>query len=83
MREIEQKIMDCIIKKFGLSKAVPADVTEIDNRILSTERRDVLLQTGEKWVTDVFKPVKDKIWSWTPDAAEHTFLQRYAAITGK
>jgi hypothetical protein len=44
--EIETRIMECVCEKYGLPKAMPAEVDEMDNRILLNEKRDLRMNSS-------------------------------------
>jgi uncharacterized protein len=78
--ELEKIFMNAICEKFGLEKEMPPSVMVADNKLLITEKRDLL--NNEQW-KDSFssiKPLKDKICPWTPKKAMNEFLKRYKEI---
>lgn len=56
-------------------------VKEADNRLLATERRDLL---GHRlaW-SPMPQPLEDTIFPWCPEMAEQGFLRRWAELGGK
>lgn len=89
-RDAEQRLETIIADKFGLVFPYPPEVKQADNRMLYTERRDVL---GPKvaWTTDTEnvlgfegndrQPYDFKITPWQPKDAERVYLERYHILT--
>lgn len=97
-RKAERRLEIVIAKKFNLlfdntkePWPYPAEVKVADNRMLYTERRDILGQTVA-WTTDTQnvlgfegneerQPYSFLIVPWTPREAEKRFLDRFAELT--
>lgn len=80
-RAVEARLMRVIETVFGVECDVPA-VHEVDNRLLMTERRDLMRSSpswGDRWGTAV--PYERTIDPWTPAIAEGWFLARYYRLT--
>jgi uncharacterized protein len=48
-REIEENVWVVIAERFGLPRVIPQEVEEADNRVLMTERRDLLPPHPWEW----------------------------------
>lgn len=78
--EIEARITGTIAKKFGLPMPIPESVHIADNRLLMTERRDLLVHV-DGW-TQYAEPYDEiMIDPWTPVYSEMMFLQRFRGLT--
>lgn len=76
-RDAEKRLMAAIEHRFDVDCTVP-EIHEIDNRLLFTEKRDLLPASPEwlgKW-GDV-QPLPEVIVPWLPDRAKHEFLQQF------
>lgn len=80
---IENKVMDAINERFDLPyvaeiRAYKAAVKEVDNRMLVTEKLQ-LMNPNVRWaIEDIFEPYETEIEIWQPRAAEMLFLSRFA-----
>jgi hypothetical protein len=83
-RDAERHLMDCIELKFRLPVGAFQDplIKHIDNRMLMTERRDLLPTTPDNWDVseDAFPFVVTPV---SPEVAEKMFLARYAELKGQ
>jgi hypothetical protein len=86
-RILEDMVMKAVAKKFGLEFPIPQDVKDADNRLLLTEKRDLLPNPDYTWSSLVdlegraIQPLPDKLTYWQPEAAEHAFLERFKELT--
>ena len=85
-RSIEADLADTIAERFGLPFGQPTSVTEADNRMLMTEKRDLMPEASPEWAGlgvhwPAFEPYQFRIIPWTPAMAKQAFLQRYAELT--
>lgn len=83
-RQVEKRIMLAVCDRFGLSYTPPAQIKEIDTRILRDER-DALMRTPPlPWnsIEDV-PPLGVRIESWPPAKARLLFLERLDELTGR
>lgn len=81
--QLEGKLMEIISKKFGFKYPMSAQVKFGDNRMLTTEKRDVM-RSGLEWenyTDDKYPPYENKIVRITPEEAESLFLQRFKELT--
>jgi hypothetical protein len=73
IKEIENQIMKCVAERYGLPWPEPSDVKEIDNRMLMTERRDLLAIPPRPWTIRAKSyPFRIDPWSW--EEAKYEFL---------
>ena len=82
-RDAEKRLMAAIQERFGVNCDVP-EIHEIDNRMLFTERRDLMPTSpdwGGRW-GDV-APYPDVIDPWSPKDAEHSFLRHFYYLTSR
>jgi uncharacterized protein len=91
-REIEERVMVAICEHFGLDYVanpltMPSAVKLADNRILLTEREQNMLPTSHVWglaqaaAGAGMGPLEVTLQFWSPDEAEHQFLEEFAAIS--
>jgi len=71
--ELEEKLLQVIAKRFDLSWPMPKEVKLADDRMLTAERRDILIPTKHKW-TDRAEPLPGKIVPLSAKASEEMFL---------
>lgn len=76
-REMEKRIMACVCERFDLPLVQPHSVTIADERMLATEKRDLL--RGPPWDLP-HPPYEDAIASWSPETAERVFLSEFRAL---
>lgn len=83
--EAEQVLMSTICAKFGLPPECPADVKLSDNRMLVTEKRDLLGPCNRQWEKQdvAVKPYEGRIIPQSPETAERLFLERFRQIGTK
>jgi 5'-deoxynucleotidase YfbR-like HD superfamily hydrolase len=79
----EQQVMQCIVQHFNLYPVFePAEVKEMDTRILFNEREALLSKSVREWGLQG-EPIPNlTIRSWQPAIAEIAFLERFAELTG-
>ncbi len=80
---IEDRMERAICQVFGLPFPLPREVKTADNRILMTERRDLIRPHSWDWFAKDFEPAAEEILPLLPEHAEELFLRRYAQLTGK
>lgn len=82
-RDAEKRLMAAIEKRFGVNCDQP-EIHEIDNRMLFTERRDLMPMSPDwdgRW-GDV-QPYPDVIEPWSPKDAERSFLRHFYYLTSR
>lgn len=77
-REIEEKIMPAMAERFGLPWPEPPSIFIADNRLLFTEKRD-LLKPGLEWGM-AMEPYPFRIEPWPPEVAESRFKKRFREL---
>ncbi len=81
-REIESRLMRAICDRFLLPHEMPAAVKEADDRLLVTERRDLMSAPPSAPVRDPdVAPLQAQIRPVSPPIAKAFFLERFAALT--
>jgi hypothetical protein len=76
-KAIEDRVWDSIAEYFKIDRAIPEQVWEADNRILLTERAELLSKTKHKWFQDgKIDPLPVQVTGWYPKSAEVLYLQR-------
>lgn len=79
-RDAEKRLMSVIERRFNIDCDSPV-IHEIDNRLLFTEKRD-LMPTSPEWGArwGEIQPYPDVIQPWSPDEARRMFLQTFYAL---
>lgn len=80
--EAEQRVMECIARKFVFELPLHATIKENDNRILMDERETFMPVTDHDWELD-FDPLGVQLRGWTPRDAEAAFLETYYTLGEK
>lgn len=90
-RPIKQKLPDyqnlervtekVITTKFNLPWPMSPEVKVVDNRMLFTEKRDIL-SVSVDWGWEC-EPYENKIIPWTPRAAKEAFMERFNELVAK
>lgn len=78
-KKIENRLLEVIVVKFGLSWPEPPEVKEADMALLATEARDCLPSVWPDW--DVYwKPLAldETVEPMSMDKAKYQFLRQYA-----
>jgi len=79
-----EKLNDRVIRDWaGLSHDVPPIVKEWDARIITDERRQVLLPSGHAWSSDSLEPLGVQLHGYEPYEAQMRFLQVYQHISAE
>lgn len=79
-REIEAGLERVILPRFGLEFPNPPLVMEMDTRILTDEREQVMATPPGEWSTKG-EPVGVTCMMWAPYDAEMAFMARFAELT--
>jgi|SRR5579859_189219 len=77
--QVEEPLQGLIYDAFGLSRIEPASVKIADNKMLYTEKAQIMGYTfneAEKWSPDEGQ-CSIVIERWSPEQAEHMFLERF------
>lgn len=78
-RVLEDTVLHAIAFRFDLPWPMPAEVIEADNRILRSERIE-LMPSEHQWWTDALEPLPVVICGWDPGFAEEMYLARLADL---
>lgn len=89
-KEVEDRLMEVICEKFELPKDMPAEVHEVDTRMLMTEKRDLLLTSIEwdgAWNNSPCQPkaepyIEKIVQCEKPHITEFIFLKRFYQFYG-
>lgn len=87
LRDVEHKLLDVILAKFGCSTAVDADiwgpVAKADEVLLVTEARDLMSPLASDWrhcEKNGYEALKDVIVPWSSFDARFEFLKRFEEL---
>lgn len=72
--EIESNLTNVIALRYDLLIPMPYIVKEIDNRMLFTERRDLMPDVSHRWSNEV-EPFEGQIMPMSPQDAKKRFLE--------
>ena len=78
-REIEAKVMAVIAERYGLQGDEPLEVKMVDERMLMTEKRDLLGPSPIEWPQTAL-PFPQRVEGWAPELAEEVFMQRFTDL---
>lgn len=77
--ELEEVIMRAIASKYGFEWPMSPEVKEADDRMLMTEKRDLILKTDFEWGVD-YVPYDDIIVPSSQTDAKNRFLMRFQEL---
>jgi 5'-deoxynucleotidase YfbR-like HD superfamily hydrolase len=77
--EIEDRVLEQVALRFGLSWPMPRAVKDADNLLLATEARDLMAPPAGDWKLGV-DPLPERIEPLGPEEAERLFLQEFHAL---
>jgi len=80
-RDWEDKLEKIIIEHFGLNWPMPEAVKTADDRLLSTEARDLMAEPPEVWSWGA-AVLEERIEPWTWEDAKRAFLARFEQLSG-
>lgn len=82
-RFLEKRTEKVLAERFGLPFPMPPCIKEVDNRMLLTERNNLLGEVLERWGVEIeAKPFDYVIEPWSSQRAEYEFLCRYETLGG-
>jgi uncharacterized protein len=81
-KEAEAQVEAVIAERYGFSYPHPAEVKELDNRILLDERDQIMAPPPADWNLP-FKPLGITLHCWSPERAETMFLHMFDVLGGK
>lgn len=73
--DADEKLTRVIAKKFKIDHELASEIKDADNRILFTEKRDIMVKEPKAWNWS-YKPYDFVIIPKAPNDAEHEFLDR-------
>jgi hypothetical protein len=79
-KQIEELNWHAVADRFGLSRDLPAEVHEADNRIIGDE---FINMRPMAWHARFDNPLGVKIGCWSPQEAEEEFLATFEALTNQ
>lgn len=79
-RLMEDKILDAVTIRFGLSGGIPPSVHYADRRALLAERRDLLSYRADWSPWEGIEPFPDTVKPWPWHEAETTFKDMFYAL---
>lgn len=83
-RRIEMLTEEAIAEKFCLEIPRPTCIKTVDNKMLVTERRDLVGITEAGWEMDIVAtPYTFRIDAWPPEKAEKEFLWRFGKLNDR
>ena len=77
--EAEEHFEEVMCKKFDLPIGMPIEVKEADDRLLITERNQLMSKPPMEW-NDKYEPYDIKIIPWEPKVAERRFLDLFYSL---
>lgn len=78
---IEDRVWRAIAARFGVSPELPAEVHDVDTRILLTERASLMSRAEiGAWKMDGLEPLGVTVTGWEPAYAEERYLNRLAHL---
>jgi uncharacterized protein len=78
---VEDKLMAAICARFGLPPVQPAEISDIDLRLVIDEKAALLGPAPMPWgALEGLEPVGADIQAWLPYEAEARFLTRFAEL---
>lgn len=79
---IEDQILLLLAVKYDLPWPMPAEVHEVDNRILLDERAALLRTGGHRWdeALEALEPLGVRVTGWPPPVAKREFLAAFNGL---
>lgn len=81
-REAEDKVMEAIAERFGLSLPMPADVKRVDSAILADEAAQIMGKPPRDWNLPE-PPLGIEISPMPPGYARAAFLREFASLQNR
>lgn len=82
-KAIEKRCDAALMTRFGVKMSDPDAIKLLDLRMLATERRDLMAQTGKLWsCLDGIEPFEERIvpWRMMPSTAATVFLTKFLRL---
>ena len=74
-RQVEDALLACIAKRFGLDPECPLGIKHADDIVLMTEKRDLMPHSKWEWSVEA-EPLSARIFPVTPKEAKKQFMSR-------
>lgn len=81
-REAEDKVMEAIAERYGLSLPMPAEVKRIDSAILADEAAQIMGKPPRDWNLQE-PPLGVEISPWSPELARCEFLFEFEKLNAQ
>lgn len=82
-KEIEEGFWTAIAERFDLPLTLPPEIKIMDNRMLVTEKQQLINSVARWDLEDSYEPCDIEIVPWTPHYAERRFLHLAARLFPK
>ncbi len=79
-KEIEDRVLEVIFKKFDLPWPMTAAVKEADEVLLATEARDLMKKPPMAWTLS-HAPIPTRIYTWSPAFSESSFRFMFETLS--
>lgn len=79
--EVEKRLMDAILQRYGLHPSLPREVKYADLTLLATEKRDLMSYCPYEWFP-MPPPLANKIVPLAPKVVEDMFLRQFYTLGG-
>lgn len=79
-RDIEGRLMKVVCAKFGLPEEMPLSVQVADERVLASEKRDIMGDEPMSWNL-AHEPASYPVLPWGPKEARGVFLHEFRRLT--
>ncbi|MBF0590130.1 MAG: hypothetical protein HQL53_13490 [Magnetococcales bacterium] len=78
--KFEERLLEVIAERFGLPKAIPNEVKQVDMQLLATEKLALMNKEPAPWfgLPEPLDP--SMIKAWGPSEAKQEFLKRFEEL---
>jgi uncharacterized protein len=80
---IEHRIERAIFDRFSIKYPFDPEINQVDNRLLVTEKCQLMNNSDERSDLRGFYPVEIELPCWAPEVAKSHFLVRYEELTDR
>ncbi len=82
--DAEDRVWEAVCERFQIDPVMPPSVKDADNRILLTERDELMRHHGaqHEWEQDGLEPLSVLVTGWAPPRAEREYLARFHELSG-
>ena len=81
-KQVEKQLMERICNRFNMDIIEPPSVKIVDNRLLMTEKRDLMGKSPGVWTTEGIDPFPFHLKGIDSESAEAGFLRRFKELGG-